>query len=832
MYPIQVLGTALGIISSIVICSSYTMKTNAESSPFIVSGPKIHSELIESASREYTIHLGGTVDMDNSTTRGYQSYEVAFQPNISLEIENLGSTPVADPWIIINDVRDWRTIDSIIAEATRGATDEQDRLLLLYEFIRSNRYHTRLLFDGEELHDPVKYFNSYGAGLCDDSGQVTCALAYRAGFTKERHGGDPLLRAMHGHVMSEVAVDGNYQFIDTDENAFYLDPENERVVSGDEIVRDSDLIARDYTYGPLFNSWTKDDKAPALLGRDDTQRRAIVIGHEMHLVLRPGEKLTLRWDNIGKVPGPQPLLYYANSFLDYLPELNKTCIENAHKSHGITATEGTLAGTAPDAFITFKINSPYVICGAALKAEFNCGKSSDNVALEVSVDGEHWLDLEQHSGKGSFVSEASLDEALEVKKEIPRYSYFVRISLGSENGTARLLALQLHTDLLTSPIALPRLCLGSNHIRYTDKTTGPRKIKVTHTYQQSGNIKPPPSPKLIYPAAKEVTSDTWIEFKWSEVPSGDKYHLRISRRSDLRTSYRPCFDVIVDHTTFGNPRTGLFNPDQTYYWSVRARNREGVWGNWSPAGTFSWSGPRPPVELKAITKNGNIYLSWKPNPRGNRPSRYEIYASDIKGFKPAKTPYIKLILGEVPANFVTETSQTQLLIVSSNPKDKAPNKSFYRVIAIDKNGTPSGCSWPLELEHPLIYSSPVLEVKAGEQYKYHVLTLRSLGNLQRRYQKPNYAFWEKEGYEFFLTKAPPWLKIDKHTGIISGVPNANDAGKTPITITVRRTWPHEVTKDDYRAQYFLKDGQQFQASDEQSFTLTVVIRRNPNTTDP
>jgi hypothetical protein len=822
MYLIQVLGTALGITSSIMICSS-SMKASAEPSPFIVSAPKVHSELIESASREYSIHLGGTVDMDNSTTRGYESYDVAFQPNISLEIENLGSTPVVDPWVVINDVRDWRTIDSIIAEATRNAIDEQDRLMLLYEFIRSNRYHTRLLFTGEELHDPVKYFNSYGAGLCDDSGQITCALAYRAGFNKERHGGDPLLRSLHGHVMSEVAVDGNYQFLDTDENAFYLDPENERVMSGDEIVRDSDLVARDYSYGPLFSTWTKDDKAPALFGRDDTQRRAIVIGHEMHLVLRPGEKLSLRWDNIGKIPGPQPMLYYANSFLDYLPELNETCIENADKSHGITASEGALVGSASDAFITFKINSPYVICGAAIKAEFDCGKSTDNVAVAVSADGEHWSDMTQRSGKTSFVIEASLDDTLEVKKKIARYSYFVRISLGSKNGSARLLALQLHTDLLASPIALPRLTLGQNRIRYSDKTTGPRKIKVTHTYQESGNIKSPPSPKLIYPAKKEITDDAWIKFKWSEIPGGDKYHLRVSRRPDLATSYRPCFDVVVDDTTFGNPRSGLFSPDHTYYWSVRAQNKDGVWGNWSPTETFSWNGPGPPVKLKTITKNGNTYLSWKPNPRGNRPLSYEIYASDINGFAPEKAPYKVLTLGEVPSNFVTETSRTELLVVSSNPTDKAPDKSFYRVIAIDKNGVPGGSSWQLELKHPFIYSSPVLEAKAGKPYQYQVLTLRSLGNLQRRYQKPNYAFWEKEGYEFFLTNAPPWLKIDKQTGLISGVPNTTDAGKTPVTTTVRRTWPHEVKKGDDRYEYFSKDSHQFQATDQQSFTLTVIV---------
>ncbi|GAH33800.1 unnamed protein product, partial [marine sediment metagenome] len=341
-------------------------KADSDTSAFIVSDPKVHTEIIESASHDYTINLGGTVDMDNTTTRGYPSYEVAFQPNISLEIYNVGTTPVIDPWIVINDVRDWRNIDSIVAEATSGAVDEQDRLMLLYEFARSHRYHDNPLFPGDEMHDPVKHFNSYCAGFCDDIGRVTCALAYRAGFTKDHHGGDPVIRSMHGHVMSEVAVNGRYQFIDTDENAFYLDPENERPVSGDEIVRDSDLAARDYTYGPLFRSWDNIEKAPALLGRDDEKGRSITIGHELHLTLRPGEKLTLRWDNIGKTPGPKTLKHFANSFLDYEPELDENTSNYARYSQGIIARDGALAGITSDAFITFAVESPYVICGGAV----------------------------------------------------------------------------------------------------------------------------------------------------------------------------------------------------------------------------------------------------------------------------------------------------------------------------------------------------------------------------------------------------------------------------------------------------------------------------------
>ena len=99
--------------------------------------------------------------MDNTTTMGVGKYDVAFQPNISLEIENIGSTPVVNPWIVINDVRDWRNIDTILEEATRSATSTQDSIMLIYEFVKSNRIQDSPKFRGDELHDPVKHFNSY-----------------------------------------------------------------------------------------------------------------------------------------------------------------------------------------------------------------------------------------------------------------------------------------------------------------------------------------------------------------------------------------------------------------------------------------------------------------------------------------------------------------------------------------------------------------------------------------------------------------------------------------------------------------------------------------------
>ncbi len=310
-------------------------------------------------------------------------------------------------------------------------------------------------------------------------------------------------------------------------------------------------------------------------------------------------------------------------------------------------------------------------------------------------------------------------------------------------------------------------------------------------------------------------------FRWQPLEGASRYHLRVSRREDLKTSYRPCFDLVVSEASLGNPRTGLFNPDTTYYWSVRVRNVEGVWSDWAPVQTFSWQGPCPPVELKAEQRGDDLWLTWQPNPRGTPPVSYEVYASDMRGFRPSKKPYQVYKLGEVPGNLVGTPTKTEFLMVSADAEKKAPNKSSYRVIAVDAHGTRGGTSWPLELDHPLIYSRPVITARVGVPYAYQVRTLRCNGDLQYRYQKPGYGWWEKEGYAFELAQGPKWLHIDLETGLLSGTPTVGDLGPVPVRVKVRRTWPNEVKKDQYRPKYFLKDAPKFQAEDVQSFELRV-----------
>ena len=216
-------------------------------------------------------------------------------------------------------------------------------------------------------------------------------------------------------------------------------------------------------------------------------------------------------------------------------------------------------------------------------------------------------------------------------------------------------------------------------------------------------------------------------------------------------------------------------------WRVRACDGNGVWSRWSEPWPFDWQGPRVPVNLRTVETGDRVVLQWDANPRGEPAVRYKVYGSDIKGFSVSDTPHTVVGLGDMESNKVCETTEKSCAIVTAQPELPNQNKTYYRVIAIDANGTESGCSDYLELPHPSIVSTPPQEAVAGKPYVYPVVALRSLGDLQYHYEQPRTSFSAKEELSFGLQDAPDWLAIDKD-GLLKGTPP--EAGTFPFSVSV------------------------------------------------
>ncbi len=769
-----------------------------------------HVEDITSGEHEYAIEMAGTLDMENTLTVASGNYRVAFQPNIQLTIENTGDTPVVNPRLVINDRGNWYTFEALLEEFTRGAETRQDRVYLIWENMRRNLYHESPLFADNVPHDPVRLMNIFGFNLCDDAGNAGCSLYHHGGFKGSRN------RHLHGHVQCEALVDPDaqfgFQFMDIDMDCFYLDRENELPLDGDVIAQDHDLARRELNYGPEVSAFKPSDAPAALFGPDDTSSNPTLRGHEIGYTLRPGERVQFRWDNIGKVASGEPgrkhqPKFYGNSKFIFEPRLSMERVEaDAEATSDITRAiigGASVAGTSPDAAIVYRISVPYLICGATVRAQFEGHQQMDRYSIALSTDGEQFAEVWSEMGGAAHEAEVSLDEHLDLYNSPPEYEYFVRVGLASAGGepSASLRSLQIETDVMAAPQSLPRLSLGTNRCVYTDETEGAHEVRITHQWQETDEVTPLDPPNAVMPADGAELAESSVVYSWEPVEDARKYHLQVSRRPDFAWPYRTSLDVIIPDNQWRVPFTGIYSPGVTYYWRLRTQDYNQAWGPWSEPQTFTWRGPRVPVDVRLEMDGKTGTLHWEPNPgNGTAPIRYAVFGSDEKGFTANRESHASWKRGEVPGNLVGETEGTSMVVIGPEAEGENINRVYYRVVAIDADGTESGNSDYAEAPHPLIVSAPVTGARVGEEYRYEAQSTRSLGDVHARREKPEdsgytYKFWDTEELTWELAEGPEWLTIDEGTGVLTGTPP--EAGEFDVTIAV-------TTQFDGRAEQALQ----------------------------
>ena len=158
----------------------------------------------------------------------------------------------------------------------------------------------------------------------------------------------------------------------------------------------------------------------------------------------------------------------------------------------------------------------------------------------------------------------------------------------------------------------------------------------------------------------------------------DDYHIQVSRYPDFRWCVCPAFNRYVGRTRYaGETRwqaefPNLLNPDEIYYWRVRARNAKGVWGDWGEVRSFVPHGPRHPVDLEIKPRGRGRVLVWAANAEGNRVAKYRVHGSLKPGGFSATQ---QNLLGEVEA--------------PCYPLNGVQKGMSYRVVAVDAKGVPS-----------------------------------------------------------------------------------------------------------------------------------------------
>jgi hypothetical protein len=753
---------------------------------------KRHVEQVSTPRHAYTVWQGGTMDGTNCRSpvgvgmMDGPAINQIWESNRTVRLENVGQTDVINPWLS-NGRSSFRTLDEIVASAVgEGMTDREKAYALWFQEIRY-RYHWS--GDNAELGDPVKVFNIYGHNTCGNDSICLAGLWHRAGLkvTPAR---------LVGHCVSQTFFDGRWNLFDGDMHSMYLLRDNRTVASEQDLVRDHDLIKRAHTQGILNPDKRANDEREASIyifeGKPEGDRNSDT-GTTMNMVLRPGETVVWRWGH------EMPVKYHGdnkprypdlicNGLWEYRPDFSGDLWrKGAAAIQGIQASPGGLtAAGGQTGTVDWLIRCPYVLLGGRLDVVGSGAK------FFISWDGSSWTESGTDLGK-FFPPDGPA-----------RYQYRLRCQLPAG---ARLERLGIVNDIQMAPLALPGMSIGKNGFLYTDQSPGERKVQITHSWVERSASRPPDPPAgPILPADGGEAEGTDLVFRWlpASGPDGHRiadYHFELSERPDMKWPLSTNFYKLISNTPDRGTNhytiaSGLLAPDQKYYWRVRAKNEQGVWGPWSSTWSFTPRGPSPPVEVTVTFSLERIVgtLHWRPNPLGRKPARYRIYGSDEKGFSVSDEPYeaVAGVSKEVPtrrpSNFVAQTGACEADVIGPGVKFANGNRAFYRVVAVDEQGKRSGPSDFAEAPRPIIYSCPVTNAKVGSEYRYAVHAIRSLGDLRTRVVggTETMSYWDPETPRFALKEAPSWLKIDAASGLLSGVPDRPRKAAVCVTATLDR----------------------------------------------
>lgn len=784
--------------------------------------PREHVQEITADKAEYKIDMGGTMDGVNTRSpRGYTAWSQTFQPMRFVRLENTGEVDIVNPRLSVNGKRQWWSAKDIVDSALAAygnPTSDADKVRAIWEYQIANRFHGSP--NSPEGDDPVKMYNIFGYTLCNNESTILQDLYRLAGF-KVRYA-YPM-----GHAVSEVFYDGRWHLLDSDQNMLFLLPDNQTIAGDEDVARDHDLVKRVHSYSISRNDARDLDEFCASVYYYEGNRVGQYkskISHTMAMTLRPGEAIEWRFarhsgkrfyghgHDPGQTQGPAAGVRVYNGRWVYSPPLREPAKRRVESEANVAwsdqSPQRALRPAAPGqpAAVVWKIASPYVLCGGTVKATLHLGQG-DTSDLAVSFDnGQTWKPVTTWKRADGSTTEmvADLDDLFPSRskepgvatRDIARYSYLLRLQMTAADPAAGLDAITIDNIIQHAPLSLPELELGSNTITYSDETPQPHQAKLTFNWVECSATRPPAPPASpISPEQGSTGEGTKVVFEWPAAvdPDGDAivdYHFQLSDHPEMRWPLSPNFNKLSSNTVdesptaYTTPYEGLLNPGQTYYWRVRALDKNGVWGPWSPTWTFTRNAPGVPLDVTLTPAGDNtVKLAWKPNPKGQPAERYEIYGSNEKGFTISREPY-KVYTGnqKVPSLFndtFTQFEPNLLQTVTEPEITLKPTKAFYRVVAVDAKGNRSGPTDFVAAPRPFIYTDPVTTATAGHAYEYKAQSIASIGDL-RLLKNNAIGFFNAEKPVYTLLKAPDWLAIDKTTGVLTGTPPA--AGTAEVSI--------------------------------------------------
>jgi hypothetical protein len=756
---------------------------------------KVHQQIIRSSNTTYEINVGGNLDEFN--TRRYTGhYECAFQPNIEVTITNTGNTEVVNPRIIVNGSRNWFSLQEILSEIVRPSMTEEEKTFAVWNWCRQNISTGPggggILY-GENA-SVVVFMNSIGVGACGTFHAAMPLLAKAAGVEAETG-----VLANGSHAVQREKWGGKYHYLDcmipatTGEQPkghFALCYDNKTVASSEECAEDHYLMERaapsDYlnavlhgpgsSFWPINKSWT------------DT--------HTMGYTLRPGESITREWKPINFGWQGSNLKSNARGWFKYEVRLTEEQVQKYGKAENLVFYPEGVSVKEPSkpAFLIYRMASPYILIGG--KVSIRCkvpfpDRGLASVQYRFDELGDNWETAWESRESGVILADITLPDCKEFHEPFTTYSFEVKINL---SPGCLLSKLSIQADFQTYIPSLPSLRAGRNTIQYVDDTKLPHQVTITHRWIEK-TAKIPAAPIPQWPT-NGVKAPFTTSFRWSP-PSNvevDAYEFYLSPRPDMAWPLLGTFHYVSysnkpEYTPF---TPDAFNDGQTYYWRVRARSKEGVWGPWSQTASFVARGPHPPTNFRVdYTSDGRIVLRWEVPKSGAPAIKYEIYGSQEPAFGPLRKPIVqqawanKTPIRRLP-NLIATTSDLAFDITHRQ-------EPFYRVVAIDASGARSVPTAIIEVSHPRLVPSAPIRAYVGKSMLFRLPIRKSFGKavwtLREGLIRQNPDRFTVE----ILTK-PEWLVFEEKTCTVKGIPPREGN----YEFTVRLTTLDSLSEEKYK----------------------------------
>jgi len=785
---------------------------------------KLLSKKITAGRASYTIRNAGTLDDRNTKRSNYHSHYTKtplFQCDDSYTLANTGKVPVVNPHFSINGKGDYFSAAHIRkAILTRPNMTELEKAFAVYNLVSSTINGTNFRASGtgmSSLYYPFEWWgykkqhihltskwNNFGApGACGCYSAYVAKLAYDIGLPG-RAGG------VVAHCPSFVRVDGKEIHLDAILASSRVAPvcgffspriDDQGYANYDDIVRDQYLVMRvvdpigDKQWAGCYGDTKRHkmntyEKPPIYVRHVDTSKMAIT--------LRPGEEITRRTAYFGRscIEPEMQMDATINGDIVYRPNFaDGTYRYGVTEQQTVKVVDGRLVPASTDAKIAFAMAGPHPILTGAVEVHYQRDSSADELEMDLNIAGRGWERLWRASRVGratEIVPLHPLDRMRDnqaQEHQVPPFDYQVRFRMRPSKSMA-IDALAISSIFQTFHPIIPRLAVGENRVDYESETEGPHELTVIHRWKESRfGTEPPPPAEPIFPRDGQTVTGYDFTFEWKPAvdPSGaviDDYEWQVSKRPDFMWPVVSRFwRYTRGETKQPVPEYSILTHGVKYYWRVRSRNDRGLWGPWSEPWTFLCRGPRVPVDVEVRRQGRRWVLSWKPNPGGERPVRYDVFGDMEPGFYPVvdkhktyeenrRKPFSK------ESNIILTTAKTEAIVVADRGKNL--DRTFFRVAAIDGAGSRSGPSDFVGAKHPFIFTKPITTVKVGQEYRYQARSLYSLGHFavgQDHIYRP-----EKETIRFSLKQGPSWLSLAADAGLVSGAPAA--AGRHEVALEV------------------------------------------------